>query len=300
MTFHDIQTNKVSAVIVAYNPDRADLVKLVNSAAHQVDHIFIINNGSTICDLAPLNYKNLSVHQLDKNYGIGYAQNLGVKFSLDYGSLFSILLDQDSCLAPDYVRQLLPGFYKDGQINDLVAAVGPQVIDCRSRKRFPFYSYGALWRRISSHTYNNNKEFLETDHLISSGTIVNNYIFSIHQNNSELFIEYVDIEWCLRVRKSGHLILFNPNVYLMHKLGDGRRKVFGIEIPFHKPDRYYYVFRNGLFCILRTNFFLSWKVFNCLRLLALFNLLLYSYPQKRSLIWSVFRGVSDAFKIKKY
>jgi len=38
--------------------------------------------------------------------------------------------------------------------------------------------------------------------------------------NEDLFIDWVDFEWCWRARKKGYKIIGNANVVITHQLGD--------------------------------------------------------------------------------
>ncbi|TEB40741.1 glycosyltransferase family 2 protein, partial [Flavobacterium circumlabens] len=71
------------------------------------------------------------------------------------------------------------------------------------------------------------KEDNEPIIVMTSGNIVN---LKIHEKiggfEEKLFIDYVDIEYCLKLKKEGYSIANLPNVLLQHELGDSKRTSF--------------------------------------------------------------------------
>ncbi|WP_044365143.1 glycosyltransferase family 2 protein [Vibrio fluvialis] len=283
----------IAAVVVTYNPNPEKLNELVNSVTGQVEKVYLVNNGTEI-DIPYLDSSTpIEVINLNDNLGIGYAQNIGVESSSKDGFNYTLLLDQDSVLKSDSIKFLMLGFSDEN-----VAAVGPTVIDSRSSKKFEYYDYLSLKRKYSLQKDEYSQGFYETDMLISSGTIVSNDIFNKNKNIDELFIEFVDVEWCLRVRSLGYKLLFSKDVTMDHELGDSRESIFGIEFPLHKPDRYYYVVRNSLYCSIKNDFSLYFRLYNLQRTAVLLMFVMIKSKGRRlRILKCAFQGVKDCFKI---
>ena len=71
--------------------------------------------------------------------------------------------------------------------------------------------------------------------------------------DEELFIDQVDLEYCARLRISGYSIIQLNHAVLNHQTGDRgiKLKTIGVSrlpIGKHSPSRYYYQFRNLLYC----------------------------------------------------
>ena len=65
----------------------------------------------------------------------------------------------------------------------------------------------------------------------------------------DFFIDYVDTEYCLRVKNHGLKIIVACSARLLHKLGNQKKfKVGGIEVrpTFHSAIRWYYISRNRI------------------------------------------------------
>jgi rhamnosyltransferase len=69
----------------------------------------------------------------------------------------------------------------------------------------------------------------------------------------ELFIDYVDFEWCWRVLKYGYKIISIPAVSIRHKLGDVTKTIGNRKIAIRSRIRYYYMIRNGFYIIFHTD-----------------------------------------------
>ena len=86
--------------------------------------------------------------------------------------------------------------------------------------------------------------------VITSGNLLNLLIFKkVGEFNEKYFIDYVDHEYCLRIKKNKFHIKIFKNSILFHKLGDiKKREILGINFIFtnHNYIRRYYVTRNRL------------------------------------------------------
>jgi rhamnosyltransferase len=74
--------------------------------------------------------------------------------------------------------------------------------------------------------------------------------------DDDLFIDFVDMDYCLRMKKKNFKILKAMRVVLHHELGSKQtRNILGLKISFrdHTPWRYYYMMRNRL--LLYRRFF---------------------------------------------
>ena len=66
----------------------------------------------------------------------------------------------------------------------------------------------------------------------------------------ELFIDYVDIEWCLRAASKKFNFYAIPSATMSHAIGDERKSVLGREISIHSPFlRRYYLARNSIYML---------------------------------------------------
>ena len=73
----------LSSIIITYNPNVSQLKKCVSSLAPQVKKIIIVKNSLENLDFSemPDFHEKIVQIQLEKNFGIAYAQNRGIEKS---------------------------------------------------------------------------------------------------------------------------------------------------------------------------------------------------------------------------
>jgi len=74
---------RVFGIVVTYNPNITILEKCINSLANQLNKIIIVDNTPGKCEGLEKfkNLPNVEIIYLNNNYGIAYAQNVGIKKS---------------------------------------------------------------------------------------------------------------------------------------------------------------------------------------------------------------------------
>lgn len=225
--------SKVAAVVVLYNPEIGVLGNL-NSYIEQVDKLFIVdnsdNNNSTFLeklqDLSKIEYISNK-----NNIGIAAALNIGAKKAIEGGFDYLLTMDQDSEASPSLVPTLLEGF----SIGSKVALVSPVV-----------------YHRKGKNIINKSgKSFEQVITNWTSGSLLDLNIFKETGGfKEELFIDYVDHEFCLRLNKMGFKIYNCNKTYLKHSLGSIEeinlifRKVYPTN---HSAIRLYYRTRNRFY-----------------------------------------------------
>jgi rhamnosyltransferase len=74
-----------------------------------------------------------------------------------------------------------------------------------------------------------------------------------------LFIDFVDIEWCLRARRKDYEVVAFNMVMIDHHLGDYAEYFMGQYYPIHSPLRMYYYFRNAMYLYSQPEIEFNWK-----------------------------------------
>lgn len=282
MSTHEAGANPtVAAVIVTFNPDEGALMRLLDALVPQVDFAVIVDNGSrhqaAIAEMAAS--FGLELLQLTGNRGIAAAQNRGIERVLRLGAKFVLLSDQDSVPAQDMVANLLrtyqaettpnpffpgaqialPGF--ESETVTPVAAVGPVPTDGRGVVGeglvYSFTTWGAKRRYVPG-----EGETMEVPFVLASGCLIpRDVLHKVGPMNEGLFIDHVDLAWCMRAGAMGYRILVSGSAHLTHALGE--KKVTlpgGRQVHAQSPFRNYFMVRNTLL-LQRAPFLpLAWKL----------------------------------------
>lgn len=235
----------VCAVLVTYHPDFSMVENLRNILA-QVQGLVVVDNGSDPNRLGRLRAasQDLGFHLIEngENLGIAKALNRGVRWAKENEFPWVLLFDQDSKTSEGYVPALFETWSSHPK-RDKVASVHPRYmhpqLGCRALA--PRASDGSLiW-------------------CLTSGTLMPSWIFDeIGWFESEFFIDWVDIEYCFRIRKASYLIVESPEAVLLHEPGNPTpSSLFGLRFwpSHHSAKRRYYMSRNRM--VVFRRYFLS-------------------------------------------
>lgn len=240
---------EICSIIVTYNPDFNKILGLVNSLnASGVNSVIIVDNNSNNFESIKVGLRDFNFLDficLNENFGIAFAQNLGIKHAVSLNKKYVIFFDQDSSIENNFINYLYTDFLN---INDSqVSAIGPRFIDEKQNFYFPalrFNKYGL----IDKIDVSNIEEPFEVSFLISSGTLVSiNALQEIGLMKEEFFIDFVDTEWCFRALSKGYKLYMSKNAVMKHSIGDDTIKFLNFNIPVHSGFRRYYRIRNLFF-----------------------------------------------------
>jgi len=242
-------------VIVTYHPEMNILTKVIESMFEQVRKIYIVDNTpGKAKELEQFRNEKVEIIYLGKNKGIAYAQNIGIKKSLEDNSDYIVLSDQDTIYPKNYIKKMLNdlNLYPE---KDKVVAIAPMYFDNTKNKRnfmMRFNSFGFETK------FYPDSGIHQISCAIASGLIIFSANFlKVGFMNEDLFIDFVDTEWCWRAIKKGYQIIGNANILISHKLGDKIKKIGPIKFITRSPIRYYYITRNSFYLATKSNFCLN-------------------------------------------
>lgn len=299
----DKQCYDITAVLVSYNPNIEVLRAAVRAVLNQVSAVFVIDNASS--NFSPAwfddfkDQKNLHLLPKQENLGIAAAHNIGIKQAVEKGAEFVLLLDQDSQAGADMVMQLRSAYLNLDEKGIQVAALGPQYQDADNGKlsqfikirRFPFVS----------NQNSENTSLVEADFLISSGSLIPvSALDIVGLMDESLFIDSVDTEWCFRAKSKGLKVFGVCGAVMTHTLGEQRKEVSWLfqkrMVFFHKPFRYYYMFRNSLLLYRRSYMPWSWKFADMLRCLKMAFFFSWAAENRFIFLKMMYFGIMDGLK----
>lgn len=245
-------------------------IESVNSIYPQVDKIYIVDNTPGKCkELKRLKgQEKVEIMHLNDNFGIAYAQNIGIKRAMEEEVEYIMLSDQDTIYPENYINEMLKAFSYD----EKVVAVTPRFIDSNTGKSsFFIKANSCLFKKIYP-----QQGLYEVMLAIASGKIIKvRYLKDVGFMKEDLFIDWVDTEWCWRALKKGYKIIGNADVVIKHQHGQDSKQIGTKIITIRNPVRQYYYVRNAFYLGLYSDNL----TFKC-RLIHLFKSLRYmlAYP----------------------
>lgn len=242
----------VCAIVVTYRCGRGVLPTL-EALLPQVDRVIVIDNGGdaeTRKTVEGTASRSATIETIfnPENLGIAGGLNVGVRRALELGTGWILTMDHDSVPASDMVARLLDA-WKEHPGKDQVAIVAPRHFDARTGREgiYPIYGKGLRARHPA---FGPQTAFLEPTEVISSGSLIRSRVFGdIGFFDERLFIDSVDVDFCLRLARAGYRILVPREATMKHELGKGTGESFaGIDMTVsnHPEVRRYYIVRNRL------------------------------------------------------
>ncbi|GGK70819.1 glycosyltransferase family 2 protein [Rufibacter glacialis] len=209
----------VLANIATYLPDLAVLYCLDNS--EEKNHGLIEKLMATP-----------KVHYLDLqgNKGLAAALNKGAALAIKQEFLWLLTMDQDSAAQTGMIPLLRQALAHTQEEKVAIVAPFQQDKDNQGQTR--------------------QEGIQEVEAVMTSGNLLSLSAYSaVGPFKDEFFIDYLDYEFCLRLRLQGYKILQNPQAVLFHSVGDITLNSFlGVHITAsnHSALRRYYITRNRL------------------------------------------------------
>lgn len=220
---------KVAGVVVLYEPTEND-IKNINSYIEEIDILYVMDNSKENNEkILP---KNQKIKYIFNNENLGIAAPLNKAASLARKSKYEWLLTMDQDTK-----------FTEGIITSMALEITKQ--DCSN--------IGIItpWHKTKLKLEKSKEEKDYPLDVMTSGNIVN---LKIHEQiggfKEWLFIDGVDIEYCLNLKKHHYKVMRLNNLEIEHNLGNIKyRKFFSKDllITNHSAMRRYYQCRNYLY-----------------------------------------------------
>lgn len=221
--------------VVVYNPG-VSVLDNIKSYLPMLEKLVVVDNSTS--DNEPIeslkSFSDVEIISMGGNKGIAAALNTGCQRLIEMGCDVALTMDQDS---------VFPAKHADG----ILRAV---------EKLLETHAIVGLDYELRDNLENNlgtsdEPVFIDVDYWITSGNFLSLKVFQeIGGFNEELFIDYVDTEFCQRVRRVGKAICYLPGYALDHEIGNPIQfSLFGktYQAMNHSPVRYFYRYRNCVY-----------------------------------------------------
>lgn len=230
---------KYEGVVVLFHPED-DLSDNIKSYINELDKLYIIDNTPDV-DISEKfkNNKKIEYIPLKENKGIAYALNLGAKKAIKDKTDWLLTMDQDSKFIDNALSRMKEfiELSKKNKYMELINNVKYSEIGLIS----PFH--------VTVRTGKEERFGIESPlNVMTSGNLINLSAYKkVNGFKDWLFIDCVDFDYCLNLRKNGYQILQLNFAKLQHELGNTKKIMIGnktIYVDNHSAFRRYYIARN--------------------------------------------------------
>jgi len=268
---------KIAAVVVLYYPSE-EVYENILSYISMVDIVYAVDNSDIKDEIFVRKLtNNRKIHYLDNegNKGIAHALNRGAQEALKEKYDFLLTMDQDSKASAHMLSAILT----------CLSHIDMSKIGILS----PFHA-------SPIHKYSKEKGCVEKRVVMTSGNLLS---LKAYKESGpfmeELFLDYVDNEYCLRLRTYGYKVLQVSEAVLFHHLGElSLHHIFGKPVYCYNypPVRYYYRTRNVIAIRHRLEAFWGVEILKDMIKIVLFE------KEKLNKLQYIYFGIRDAIRGK--
>ncbi len=240
LDWRPIRKCKVCALVIVYNP-LEEVVDNIKSYAADVERVYVYDNSEAkntrfvdeVCNIDNVEYISSA-----SNNGLSIPINEIAHVAIEDEFDWLLTFDQDSKACDNMVNRMR-AFANSSYCDESIAIIAPTIIE--SDKQFR----------------NNEDSFTYFDKVMQSGIFNSLKAWDkVNGYDEQLFIEQVDYEYCARLIVNGYKVVRLNNAYLLHNQQDYNVKQYFVDgkhlfLNKYSPVRYYYRYRNSLYCYER-------------------------------------------------
>ncbi len=192
-----------------------------------------------------------------KNLGFSGGNNVGIKYALDNGADYILLLNNDTVVEPSFLKTLI-GMSENPNsrfpVPNSFGILGPRINYFESKDLVWFnggefgwplkYNYHLDFRKKESEL--KNLEPREVDFITGACMLVKRAVFEkIGLLDERFFLYFEDMDFCLRAKKAGFASMIVPQAKIYHKVSATASKL-------QDPIIWYYHVRNYLLLVKKN------------------------------------------------
>ena len=241
----------VFIVIVNYNgyKDTIDCIRSLKNIDYENYEIVVVDNNSADDSVLKIrnNFPKVRIIESSVNLGFSGANNLGIKYSIDNKADYVLLLNNDTEVEKDFLKNIIERVKKEGNVG-----ISTGKIKYFDNKDIIWYA-GGKFNRFKGNSYHigldeldKNQYDYETKVTFISGCfmLIPIHIFKeVGLLSEEYFLYHEDTDYCCKVMKKGYKLFYYGKSVIYHKVSSSTGK---------NSDLYtYYYTRNR--CILINN-----------------------------------------------
>ncbi|MBI5302405.1 MAG: glycosyltransferase family 2 protein [Chloroflexi bacterium] len=241
----------VVVVILTFNSARTIrecLDSLLALRAANVE-IVVVDNQSTDAtrEIVQQNYPAVTLIANARNLGYAEGNNVGLRYALDRGAAFALVLNDDVVVAPEMLDELLAA----ADVHPNAALLGPLVYHHASPAMIQSAGGGQTRDWQFFHRGQNQRDEGQFRAVEPVGWLTGCAILArcdalarVGLFDTDYFMYWEDVDWCLRARRVGYRVLFVPQAKLWHK---------GVQVDYQPSPRVAYYSARNEFLLFRKH-----------------------------------------------
>lgn len=254
----------VAIILLNWNDYRhtSECLRSLNKLQYKSTKLIVVDNASSDNSLQLLKEEFFDVNFLENNENLGFTggNNVGIRFALELGCEYMMLLNNDTVVENDFLSKLLHSLMNDPS----AGAAQPKILFNENRELI--WSAGGIFKPLFSlaptigHQEIDKGQFESQEYMdwISCcAFLVKSDVIKEVGLEDEIFFYgcFDDVDLSLRVRDAGYNLLYNPKSVIYHDVMSAVKSE-GRKDGNIKPFFHYLVTRNHWFFIRKHTKFI--------------------------------------------
>lgn len=237
----------VNIVILNWNgwKDTIECLQSVQQINYRNFCVLVVDNGSSDKSVEQIQqaFPDVDILQTGANLGYAGGNNVGIRWALEHGADYILLLNNDTVVATD----ILSAFINAEKLLPAGSILGAKIFFYNEPGKLWFA--GGQWNSRSNsfehigHGQSDSAEYnrmAEVDYITGCALFVGADTFKeVGLLDERFFLSYEETDWCYRARASGHKCIVVPDAKLWHKISSS---FGGADTPLFN----YFMVRNKL------------------------------------------------------
>ena len=227
---------KIAIVVLNYNGKENTLVcinsiKKLNKSNYKVELIVVDNASNDGSREALSKIKDITLVKNDKNLGYSGGNNIGIKHALSLGSEYILILNNDTIVEKSLIINLINSAKKGDIVSPKIYfAKGFEFHKNRYKKedlgKVIWYAGGKIdWQNVigihigvDEVDHGQFSKRLEINLATGACILIRRQVFKkIGFFDEKYFLYLEDMDFCVRAKRAGFKIIFEPKAILWHK-----------------------------------------------------------------------------------
>lgn len=209
---------KVSIIVLNYNGGEflKNCLKSLSAVSYPDLEVIVVDNGSsdgsfeTVSDF----YPDAVAIKNEKNLGFAAGNNVGVRYAMENGADYVLLLNQDTEVEPDFLQKLI-----DVAENNPKAGILSPLIFWKRTDKVWFSGGKVNWLNMKSIHLTDLKKGMpyESDFITGCSILIKREVIEkIGSLSEKFFLYWEDADFSFRARKNGYLAMVVPESVIYH------------------------------------------------------------------------------------
>lgn len=218
--------SRIAIIILNWNgkEDTLECLRSIRHTDYSNYEVVVVDNGSSdgSVDAIRTQYPEVTILETGANLGYAGGNNIGLRWALDHGADYLLILNNDTVVSPD----LLSNFVNSAKSLPAGSVLGARIYFYD--KPDTLWFAGGFWRSAKNsvtHLGYDQRDCLDTNYADEVDYITGCALFAdaatfrqVGLLDEQFFLTFEETDWCYRARELGHKCIVANSAKLWHKV----------------------------------------------------------------------------------